>query len=63
MQGAALRTEAILLRAQAIHPKEAMIGFTLACHASVSGGMEEAKGGLRHAIKLDKDIRRLAMKG
>ena len=35
--------EAILLRAQAIHPKVAMIAFNLACYASVAGGMEEAK--------------------
>jgi Flp pilus assembly protein TadD len=53
--------EAILLRAQAIHPKVAMIAFSLACYASVTGRMEEAKERLRHAIDLDKDIRRLAL--
>jgi Flp pilus assembly protein TadD len=37
------RAEAILLRAQAIHPKAAMIAFNLACYASVAGRMEEAK--------------------
>jgi len=37
------KAEAILLRAQAIHPKIAMIAFNLACYASVTGRMEEAK--------------------
>jgi Flp pilus assembly protein TadD len=37
------KAEAILLRAQAIHPKVAMIAFNLACYASVAGRMEEAK--------------------
>ena len=53
--------EAILLRAQAIHPKVAMIAFNLACYASVTGRMEEAKERLRHAIDLDKDVRKLAI--
>ena len=53
--------EAILLRAQAIHPKVAMIALNLACYASVTGRVEEAKERLRHAIELDKDIRRLAI--
>jgi hypothetical protein len=33
------RAEAILLRAQAMHPKVAMIAFNLACYASVAGGL------------------------
>jgi Flp pilus assembly protein TadD len=37
------KAEAILLRAQALHPKVAMIAFNLACYASVMGRMEEAK--------------------
>jgi Flp pilus assembly protein TadD len=53
--------EAILLRAQTIHPKVAMIAFNLACYASVTGRMEEAKERLRHAVELDKDIRGLAL--
>ena len=44
------KAEAILLRAQAIHPKVAMIAFNLACYASVAGRMEEAKERLRRAI-------------
>jgi Flp pilus assembly protein TadD len=55
------KAEAILLRAQAIHPKVAMIAFNLACYASVTGRMEDAKERLRHAIELEKDIRGLAL--
>ena len=55
------KAEAVLLRAQAIHPKVAMIAFNLACYASVTGRMEEAKERLRHAIELDKDVRILAL--
>jgi Flp pilus assembly protein TadD len=55
------KAEAILLRAQAIHPKIAMIAFNLACYASVTGRMEEAKERLRRATDLDKDIRGLAL--
>jgi Flp pilus assembly protein TadD len=54
------KAEAILLRAQAIHPKVAMIAFNLACYASVTGRMEAAKERLRHAIELDKEARKLA---
>jgi Flp pilus assembly protein TadD len=53
--------EAILLRAQAIHPEVPTIAFNLACYASATGRVEEAKERLRHAIELDKDIRRLAI--
>ena len=53
------KAEAILLRAQAIHPKVAMIAFNLACYASVTSRMEEAKERLRNAIDLDKDVRKL----
>ena len=55
------KAETILLRAQAIHPKVAMIAFNLACYASVAGLMEEAKERLRHAIELDKEARKLAL--
>ena len=55
------QAEAILLKAQALHPKVAMIAFNLACYASVTGRMVEAKERLRNAIKLDKDIRGLAL--
>jgi Flp pilus assembly protein TadD len=55
------KAEAILLRAQAIHPEVAMIAFSLACYASVMGRMEEAKERLRHAINLDKDNGKLAL--
>ena len=55
------QAEAILQRAQAIHPKVAMIAFNLACYASVTGRMEDAKERLRDAIELDKDVRKLAL--
>jgi Flp pilus assembly protein TadD len=55
------QAEAILLRARAIHPKVAMIAFNLACYASVTGRMEEAKERLRNAIELEKGIRKLAL--
>jgi lipopolysaccharide biosynthesis regulator YciM len=55
------KAEAILLQAQVIHPKVAMIAFSLACYVSGTGRMEEAKERLRHAIELDKDIRGLAL--
>jgi hypothetical protein len=38
-----------------------MIQFNLACYASATGRMEDAKERLRHAIDLDKDIRELAL--
>jgi Flp pilus assembly protein TadD len=41
------KAEAILLRAQTIHPKVAMTAFNLACYASVAGRMEKAKERLR----------------
>jgi tetratricopeptide (TPR) repeat protein len=59
--GCVEKAEAILLRAQAIQPKVAMIAFNLACYTSVAGRMEEAKERLRYAIDLDKDIGRLAI--
>ena len=55
------QAEAILLRARAIHPKVAMIALNLACYASVTGRMEDAKERLRNAIELDKDVRKLAL--
>jgi tetratricopeptide (TPR) repeat protein len=55
------KAEAILLRAQAIHPEVAMIAFNLACYASVTGRMEEAKARLRPAVELDRNVRRLAV--
>jgi Flp pilus assembly protein TadD len=44
------KAETILLRGQAIHPKNALIAFSLACYASVTGRLEEAKERLRRAI-------------
>jgi Flp pilus assembly protein TadD len=55
------KAEAILLRARELHHDNAMIEFNLACYASVTGRMVEAKERLRHAIELDKEVRRLAL--
>ena len=38
-----------------------MIAFTLACCASVTGRMVEAKERLKHALDLDRDVRVLAL--
>jgi len=53
--------EAILLKACAWHPQSALIAFNLACYASVTGHIEEAKARLQQAIDLDNDIRPLAL--
>ena len=44
--------EAILLRAQAVHPKVAMIAFSLACYASVAGRRRRRKSafGMRSTL-------------
>jgi Flp pilus assembly protein TadD len=52
---------AILLKAHTLHPESAFIAFNLACYASVSGHMDEAKARLQHAIDLDKDVQPLAL--
>ena len=38
-----------------------MIAFNLACYATVTGRMEDAKERFRNAIELDKDVRILAL--
>ena len=53
--------EAILLRARELHHDNAVIEFNLACYASVTGRIEDAKARLQHAIELDKAIRGLAI--
>ena len=55
------KAEAILLRAQEIHPKNVIILLNLASYASLAGRLEEAKSRLRHAIDLNKGARRLAL--
>lgn len=52
--------EQILLRALAAHPEEAMIRYNLACYASVSGHLAEARERLREAIALNEVVRKLA---
>jgi Flp pilus assembly protein TadD len=55
------QAEKVLFKARAWHPKNALIAFNLACYASAMGRTEEAKIRLLLAIKLDKNIRRLAL--
>jgi Flp pilus assembly protein TadD len=55
------KAETILLRARELHHDNAMIEFNLACYASVSGRLEEARTRLRRAIELNKEIHRLAL--
>jgi hypothetical protein len=55
------KAEAILLRAQEIHPKNVIILLNLASYASLTGRVEKAKSRLRHAIDLNKAARRLAL--
>ena len=43
--------EAILLKARALHPENALIAFNLACYASAVGHMEKAKARLQEAIE------------
>ena len=55
------QAERVLFKARAWHPKNALIAFNLACYASAMGRMEEAKIRLQFAIRLDKNILRLAL--
>ena len=52
------KAEKILLRARELHHDNALIEFNLACYASVIGQFEDARVRLRHAIEIDKEIRR-----
>ena len=54
------RAELILLDACERHPREAMIFYNLACYASVSGRLEEARIRLDRAIALDSRVELLA---
>ena len=53
--------EKILLRAMEIHPEEPMIRFNLACYASVTGRIAEAKKRLGEAIEINEGMRQLAL--
>ncbi len=54
------RAEEILLEAAQRHPQEAMIRYNLACYASVTGRIEEARSRLNDAIALDPRVKKLA---
>ncbi|MGA7904766.1 MAG: hypothetical protein WBV90_19250 [Terrimicrobiaceae bacterium] len=53
--------ETVLLKARAWHPTDPLIFLKLACCATVTGRIEEAKLRLEHAIDLDENIRWLAL--
>jgi Flp pilus assembly protein TadD len=53
--------ETVLLKALAWHPTDPLIFLKLACCATVTGRIEEAKLRLEHAIDLDENIRWLAL--
>ena len=52
----------ILLEARKSHPKEPIILYNLACYASVSGNLTEARELLDQAIALDKLCEEMASK-
>ena len=52
----------ILVEARQSHPKEPIIVYNLACYASVSGNLEEARELLDQAIDLDKTCKEMASK-
>jgi Flp pilus assembly protein TadD len=55
------RMEMVLFKARAWHPRDPLILFKLACCASVTGRVEEAKLRISYAIDLDENVRRLAL--
>jgi Flp pilus assembly protein TadD len=59
--GSVYEAETVLLKALMWHPRNSLILLKLACYASVTGRIEEAKVLLDHAINLDKNVRRLAL--
>ncbi len=54
------QAEQILLDARERHPQEAMISYNLACYASVTGRLSEARERLDFAIALDPALELLA---
>jgi tetratricopeptide (TPR) repeat protein len=51
----------ILVDAEKLHPKDAMIQFNLGCYACQLGDLEEAKGRITEATSLDKKFRIMAL--
>lgn len=51
----------ILLDAEKLHPKHAMIQFNLGCYACQLGNLEEAKSRVAVAISLDGQFRGKAL--
>jgi Flp pilus assembly protein TadD len=59
--GSVEQMEMVLFKARAWHPRDPLILFKLACCASVTGRIEEAKLRISNAIDLDENVRRLAL--
>lgn len=55
------QAEAVLLRAHTLHPDYALIFYNLACYASVTSRIEDAKERLQRAFELDEDLRAMAI--
>jgi hypothetical protein len=53
--------EVWLKRGMEAHPTEPIIPFNLACYAAVTGRIEEAKQLLERAIRLDANVRMMAL--
>jgi Flp pilus assembly protein TadD len=60
--GNAEQEETVLLKARAWHPTDPLIFLKLACCATVTGHLGEAKLRLEHAIDLDENIRWMALR-
>jgi predicted Zn-dependent protease len=55
------KAEAILIRAREVIPHNPAVVLNLACYASATGRIEEARERLLEAIKLNKGVQRLAL--
>lgn len=55
------KAESILLCAREVHPRSTIIVFNLACCASVSGRIAEARERLKEAIEIDHDLREFVL--
>lgn len=52
---------AVLLEASKVHPDEALIPYNLACYCCVEGDLIGARGFLRLAFSMNKDLRQVAL--
>lgn len=52
--------EAILLRAEQVHPHEPTVQFNLGCYACLRGDLDEARRRVDRAVALDESFHRMA---